>query len=90
VQAPYRHRPIPQKDRICGPRFTIGLKRSTLNLQLSTRTPADYPILGSLADISQRPGGRMRTNRVRVVAGDRVSVELTSYDLGPEGSSIFK
>ena len=27
-----------------GPRFTISLKRSTTNLQLSTRTPADYPI----------------------------------------------
>jgi len=27
-----------------GPRFTISLKRSTQNLQLSTRTPADYPI----------------------------------------------
>jgi hypothetical protein len=27
------------------PRFTISLKRSTQNLQLSTRTPADYPIL---------------------------------------------
>jgi hypothetical protein len=26
------------------PRFTISLKRSTQNLQLSTRTPADYPI----------------------------------------------
>src|SRR5262249_9751979 len=25
--------------------FTISLKRSTPNLQLSTRTPADYPIL---------------------------------------------
>jgi hypothetical protein len=28
----------------CEPRFTISLKRSTQNLQLSTRTPADYSI----------------------------------------------
>jgi hypothetical protein len=28
-----------------GPRFTISLKRSTQNLQLSTNWPADYPIL---------------------------------------------
>jgi hypothetical protein len=27
-----------------GPRFTISLKRSTQNLQLSTTTPADYRI----------------------------------------------
>ncbi len=27
-----------------GPRFTISLKRSTQNLQLSTSRPADYPI----------------------------------------------
>jgi hypothetical protein len=27
-----------------GPRFTISLKRSTLNLQLSTSWQADYPI----------------------------------------------
>jgi hypothetical protein len=26
------------------PRFTISLKRSTQNLQLSTSCPADYPI----------------------------------------------
>src|SRR5208283_2965370 len=32
-----------------GPRFTISLKRSTQNLQLSTSWPADYPILWPLA-----------------------------------------
>jgi hypothetical protein len=26
--------------------FTISLKRSTQNLQLSTNSPADYPIFG--------------------------------------------
>src|SRR5262245_19153883 len=40
-----------------GPRFTISLKRSTQNIQLSTSSPADYPIfcaaVGSKADISQ-------------------------------------
>ena len=30
---------------------TISLKRSTQNLQLSTATPADYPIYWHLADI---------------------------------------
>jgi hypothetical protein len=34
------------------PRFTISLKRSTQNLQLSTRTPADYPIFWPKADIT--------------------------------------
>ncbi|MFZ0092692.1 MAG: hypothetical protein WAK97_02155, partial [Pseudolabrys sp.] len=36
-----------------GPRFTISLKRSTQNLQLSTTTPADYPIYWHLADIKR-------------------------------------
>ena len=29
--------------------FTISLKRSTLNLQLSTSSPADYPISSPIA-----------------------------------------
>jgi hypothetical protein len=33
------------------PRFTISLKRSTLNLQLSTSTSADYPIFVPKADV---------------------------------------
>jgi hypothetical protein len=37
--------------RECGPRFTINLKRSTHNLQLSTNRTADYPIYGSKGDI---------------------------------------
>ena len=32
------------RGRICGPRFTISLKRSTLILPLSTSWQADYPI----------------------------------------------
>jgi hypothetical protein len=32
--------------------FTISLKRSTQNLQLSTSSPADYPIFGSKADVT--------------------------------------
>ena len=34
--------------------FTISLKRSTPNLQLSTSSPADYPILWHKADIPVR------------------------------------
>jgi len=33
------------------PRFTISLKRSTQNLQLSTSCPADYPIFASDSDL---------------------------------------
>src|SRR6516165_72716 len=35
------------QGRVGGPRFTISLKRSTLNLQLSTSRQADYPIFRS-------------------------------------------
>ena len=37
------------------PRFTISLKRSTQNLQLSTSSPADYPIFWHRADMQLRP-----------------------------------
>jgi translation initiation factor IF-1 len=33
--------------------------------------------------------GRMRTNRVRVVAGDRVCVELTPYDMS-RGRVVYR
>jgi hypothetical protein len=39
------------------PRFTISLKRSTQNLQLSTSSPADYPIYWHLADMTAAFGG---------------------------------
>ena len=35
---------------------TIGLKRSTPNLQLSTRTPADYPIFWHKAALANAAG----------------------------------
>ena len=35
--------------------FTISLKRSTQNLQLSTSSPADYPIFWGKADIQIAP-----------------------------------
>jgi hypothetical protein len=34
--------------------FTISLKRSTLNRQLSTSCPADYPIFWRIADVRDR------------------------------------
>jgi hypothetical protein len=43
--------PPPTPRRV--PRFTISLKRSTQNLQLSTSWPADYPIYRGIADIEQ-------------------------------------
>ena len=48
------------------PRFTISLKRSTQNLQLSTTTPADYPIYWSIRESGERRLGHhtfeVRTN----------------------------
>src|SRR5436309_8972349 len=38
-------------EAVRGPHFTISLKRSNPNLQLSTSTPADYPIFGSMLSI---------------------------------------
>jgi hypothetical protein len=35
------------------PRFTISLKRSTQNSQLSTSAPADYPIFWHLTDMTK-------------------------------------
>lgn len=37
--------------------------------------------LGNGHEIICYTGGRMRQNRIRLVAGDRVTVEMTPYDL---------
>jgi hypothetical protein len=39
--------------------FTISLKRSTPNLQLSTSWPADYPIFGAKADKKRGAAGNL-------------------------------
>ena|GEM_PF-7134921 len=39
--------------------FTISLKRSTQNLQLSTSWPADYPIFGGKADKKRDAAGNL-------------------------------
>ena len=61
--------------RFSGPRFTISLKRSTQNFQLSTTTPADYPIFwGRLFHPKRRAPGRVRGFVVQMLFGR--SVEL--------------
>jgi hypothetical protein len=51
--------------------FTISLKRSTLNIQLSKNSPADYPIFGSYQILSVllltklRAFGRMRLSKIK-------------------------
>ncbi|OQA82621.1 MAG: Translation initiation factor IF-1 [Microgenomates group bacterium ADurb.Bin238] len=43
------------------------------NTQFRVKLPDDKVILAHLA-------GRMRLNRIRVMPGDRVTIELTPYD----------
>ena len=40
-------------------------------------------------DVLAHSSGRMRKNRIRVLAGDRVSVEMTPYDLS-KGRITFR
>jgi len=40
-------------------------------------------------EILAHTSGRMRKNRIRVLAGDRVTVEMTPYDL-TKGRIIFR
>ena len=40
-------------------------------------------------EILAHTSGRMRKNRIRVLAGDRVTVEMTPYDLS-KGRIIFR
>ena len=44
------------------------------NAMFRVRLENDHEILGHTA-------GKMRKNRIRVLAGDRVNVEMTPYDL---------
>src|SRR5437879_1985551 len=45
--------------------FTISLKRSTPNLQLSTSSPADYPIFRGRPDLRQTRRNRRSWTRSR-------------------------
>jgi len=45
--------------------FTISLKRSTQNLQLSTSSPADYSIYQSRADMARLAVGPTRSRKTR-------------------------
>jgi hypothetical protein len=53
--------------------FTISLKRSTQNLQLSTSSPADYPIFGPLPEVNSFArlyrGPRVACRLLRVLRG---------------------
>ena len=40
-------------------------------------------------EILAHTSGRMRKNRIRVLAGDRVTVEMTPYDLS-KGRIVFR
>jgi hypothetical protein len=78
------------------PRFTISLKRSTQNLQLSTSSPADYPIFRSEADMNlqARPAASVATDPSRKWNVQRSSVFLRVIrerqgDLSANGDKIL-
>ena len=52
------------------------------NAMFRVKLDNDYVILAHTS-------GRMRKNRIRVLAGDRVNVEMTPYDL-TKGRIIFR
>src|SRR5271166_5611060 len=68
--------------------FTISLKRSTQNLQISTRTPADYSIYGwriQLIDATPFPSNLARWNDMHMEGhahGSRRSRRLSSGSAG--------
>lgn len=61
---------------------TEALPNATFRVKL---TDERYPNQEILAHIS----GRMRINHIRILPGDKVTVELTPYDLG-KGRIIFR
>jgi translation initiation factor IF-1 len=52
------------------------------NAMFRVKLENDHEVLAHTA-------GKMRKNRIRVLAGDRVNVEITPYDL-TEGRSTFR
>jgi translation initiation factor IF-1 len=46
-------------------------------------------VLENEHEILAHTSGRMRKNRIRVLAGDRVTVEMTPYDL-TKGRIVFR
>jgi len=66
--------------------FTISLKRSTQNLQLSTSWPADYPISALNSGVeADMPGGRSRA-----ISGCEQSQQGSPYSItsSARGSSV--
>ena len=61
--------------------FTISLKRSTQNLQLSTSSPADYPIFISESGLSDRRRGMSGLGHNQTFC-DAVGTPLFDYFVG--------
>jgi hypothetical protein len=71
--------------------FTISLKRSTQNLQLSTSSPADYPI--SSSDRYRIAALRQVTFRAisRLLRGSKLqSYSITSSAVASKDGGIFR
>jgi hypothetical protein len=70
--------------------FTISLKRSTQNLQLSTSSPADYPIYAAEAEVnSEHWRYRHRPLRVDGVAVDVIQAPKLSLESCATNSVIM-
>jgi translation initiation factor IF-1 len=57
-----------------GERRTVGISRCGVGIAAERHLENEHEIIAHTA-------GRMRKNRIRVLAGDKVLVEMTPYDL---------
>ncbi|QDH13541.1 translation initiation factor IF-1 [Formicincola oecophyllae] len=70
---------MPKEDLI---EFTGTVIELLPNAMFKVKLDNDHVILGHTS-------GKMRKNRIRVLAGDRVNVEMTPYDLS-KGRITFR
>ena len=70
--------------------FTISLKRSTQNLQLSTSSPADYPIFAPKATLSHPEAARRYGPISKLLRGSKLqSYSITSSAVASKEGGIF-
>jgi translation initiation factor IF-1 len=80
--------------RAATPEFSSTLSREKLNLSKEDLIPAEGVVVDKLPNaffkvrldgsdhvVMAQISGKMRKNYIRILAGDRVSVELSPYDL---------
>ena len=74
-------KPITAESMKLLPQYIQNLSGNLLRSRLNDAQKVKYKALENDHEIIAHTAGKMRKNRIRVLAGDKVLVEMTPYDL---------